>query len=401
MNDQIGTEAAYYRGGTSKALFVHRSDLPTTTDEQLDDWVLAVFGSPDRREIDGIGGGDITTSKFAIIGPPSRSDADIDYSFFQVGIDVPAVGRDVNCGNISAAVGPYAIENGLVSTEEPTTTVHIHNTSDNTMIHAEVPVNEGHARVIGDEQIDGVPGTGAPVRLDFRDSTGGRTGRLLPTGNVCDTLNVEGIGEVDVTVVDIANLIAYVPAEALGLVGNEDPDTIEGNTELMERIERLRGTVATEIGLASSLESSKEEAPGTPFVSIVSQPAQWVDYNSQQTHKADECDLTARGITMGSTHKAYWGTGSICTGVAASLQGSVVNAVARPDAVGSGRFRIGHPGGIIEVEVEVEENEESGFVVRKGALLRTARKIMDGTVYASKARLPWLAQTEQYEPVGS
>ncbi|CAN5410132.1 PrpF domain-containing protein [soil metagenome] len=376
---QIGTAATLYRGGTSKALFVRRADLPFPVGHHaLASWIRAAYGSPDRRQIDGIGGADLTTSKFVVVGPPTRDDADVDYSFFQVGIDNAIIATDLNCGNISAAVVPFAVDAGLLELADGQSTVTIHNTNDGKLFYATVEVTDGVVQLGGDFENEGVPGTGFPIALDFRDSVGGRTGELLPTGSVRDTFTVDGLGEVDCTVVDIANLIVFAPASAFGLTGTEDPATIANDAKLLRHVELLRGAVATKLGFAASPEDAATSSPGTPFVSLVAPAATWAAFGTGQIRHADECDLLARGFTMGLVHKAYWGTGSICTGVAAVLPGSVVHEVTNHRAADSGRVRIGHPSGVVEVQVDVNPTT---LAVTRGALLRTARKIMDGTVY--------------------
>lgn len=375
---QIGTPATLYRGGTSKALFVLNSDLPFSGGEALHDWIRTAYGSPDRRQIDGIGGADLTTSKFVVVGPSTHPAADVDYSFFQVGIDNAIIATDLNCGNISAAVVPFAVEKELLALPDGVHTVSIHNTNDGKLFYATVKISGGAVELAGDFHNEGVPGTGYPIALDFRDSVGGRTGSLLPTGNVRDTFEVDGIGEVDCSVVDIANLIAYAPAAAFGLTGAEDPLAIQHDTALMRRVELLRGAVAVRLGLASSAEEAHLTSPGTPFIALVGPAADWAAFGSGTVRSASECDLVARGFTVGLAHKAYWGTGSVCTGVAAVLPGSVVNEVTRPEAAAGGTVRIGHPSGVAQVEVEVDL---ASLSVTRGALVRTARKIMDGAVY--------------------
>ena len=181
------------RGGTSRALFVMRGELPAQP-ELRDRVILRMYGSPDVRQIDGMGGADPLTSKLAIIGPPTHKDADVDYTFAQASIDEPFVDHSGNCGNISSAVGPFAIDEGLVDPAEPTTTVRIHQTNTNCILVAEVPVVNGKAAVEGSYHIDGVPGTGARIELDFSDTAGAVTGHILPTGNPLDRLDVEGVG---------------------------------------------------------------------------------------------------------------------------------------------------------------------------------------------------------------
>lgn len=386
MIDLIATPATWYRGGTSKALFVLRKDLPSTDPAQLYAWIRAAFGSPDRREIDGIGGADLYTSKFAMLGPSTHPQADVDYSFFQVGVETPIIATDANCGNISSAAAPFAIEAGLVHAADGTTTVTIYNTNMDKPIYATLHVRDGKAVTHGDYHIDGVPGTAAPIQLDFRDTVGGRTGCLLPTGHVRDTFEVAGLGEIEASIVDIANLVVFAPASAFGLTGTEDPMDLQSNQELMERTLSLHDAVAIRLGPVSTPEEAAKEV--SPFVSLVAPPQDWIDYDTREKRKAESCDFVARGFNRHWVHKAYWGTGSICTGVAAALPGSVVNNVARKKALASGVFRIGHPTGTIVVKIELSQSRgPNSYEVRRGILVRTARKLMDGLVYVSTDRL--------------
>lgn len=391
--EQMSTPYAYYRGGTSKAAIVMRSDLPRVRSESdLDAWVLAVMGSPDRRQIDGLGGADPLTSKFAIVGPASRPDADVDYTFFQVIPERASVIRDINCGNISSAIGPFAIEEGLVAARIPVTSVRIHATNLGQIIHAEVEVgDDGKPRVLGSQRIDGVPGTGAPVRLDFRELIGGATGRLLPTGNVCDRLVVEG-REIDVSIVDLANLVCYVRAEDIGLTGTEDPLALEANREVMELCERIRVAAALHVGLAPDIESATRNPPASPWLAIVSEPQPWRDHATGEEHRASSCDIGARLYARGGkVHKPYPATGSACLGVAAMIQGSVVSNIVHPDACTTGTIRIGHPCGVLEVAAAIEARAGADPAVRRAAIVRTARRIADGRVYAAVDRLSWLS----------
>jgi 2-methylaconitate cis-trans-isomerase PrpF len=393
MMEQFATAYAYYRGGTSKAVIVKRSDLPPgRSDADLDAWVLAVMGSPDRRQIDGLGGADTLTSKFAIVGPASRPDADVDYTFLQVVPERATVIRDINCGNISAAVGPFAIDEGLVAAHGPVTSVRIHATNLGQIIHADVQVgDDGKARVLGSQRIDGVPGTGAPVRLDFRELTGGATGRLLPTGHVRDRLVVDG-RELDVSIVDLANLVCYVRAEDIGLAGNEDPLALQANRELMELCERVRLEAAVLAGVARNMESATRSPPATPWLALVSSPRSWRDHATGEEHGSGECDIGARLYARGgNVHKAYPGTGSACLGVASMLEGSVAHELVRSDARATGTIRIGHPCGVLDVAAVIEAAKGSDPIVRRAAFVRTARRIADGRVYAAVDQLPWLS----------
>jgi 2-methylaconitate cis-trans-isomerase PrpF len=387
--DQIRTPTVLYRGGTSKAFFVDRDDLPSRNRDEIAQWILAIYGSPDPRQIDGVGGADGLTSKFAILGSPTRPDADIDYLFAQVGIDEPTVDWSLICGNISSAVGPYAIERGMVEARSPSTLVRIHNVNTGKIIRAEVPVENGSPRVIGDQKIDGVPGSGAAIQMDLGESVSTKGAGLLPTGNARDTLHVPGLGEVDFSLVDVALPCIFVRAERLGFVGNEGPLELEAASDKLAQADLLRRHVAAHVGWASSPDAAKSETPITPAIVLVSEPQSWVEYGSHLARTADDCDFTVRNVSAKAVHKAYPVTGSVCTGVAAALQGSVVHEVVRSASHASGRYRLGHPSGTIDVAIDLDQ--ESGEVVlHKAAVIRTARRLLDGFVFASKARLPFL-----------
>jgi 2-methylaconitate cis-trans-isomerase PrpF len=383
----ITVPVIWYRGGTSKVFFVERHEIEYLTTEQLLRWVRALFGSPDQRQIDGVGGADQVTSKFAILGPPTRPDADIDYSFFQVGIANTIVANDLNCGNVTAAVALYAIDQGYVSATDGQVAVRIHNTNDGKIFYSSLEVCDGRAVTDGNFICEGVPGTGAPISLDFRDAIGGRTGKLFPTGNLRDRFDVPGFGEVEVSVVDIANLIAFVPASAFGLKGNEDPVVLQNTPGLVATIEWLRGAVAHRLGLATSPEEAIDQSPGTPFVALMSAPQDWTTFGYGVSRSSTECDIMGRGFTVQAFTKAYWGTGSVCTGVVASTPGTVVHDLVRASAATSGHIRIAHPSGTIDVEIAVESEPDGETIVRKAALLRSARKLMTGVVYVPADRV--------------
>ncbi|MEZ5076087.1 MAG: PrpF domain-containing protein [Solirubrobacterales bacterium] len=385
MSEQRGLPVTIMRGGTSKAVFVKAEDWPVAQGPDSEDLIRAIFGSPDRRQIDGIGGADLLTSKFSIIGPPSRDDADIDYTFAQVGIERPTISWVMNCGNISAAVGPYAIDEGMVEAVAPSTSVRIHQVNTGRLIVAEVPVRDGEAAVAGEFEIDGVPGSGARVTLDFSDSAGGTTGALLPTGNPVDTLAVDGVGEIEVSIVDAANPIVFVRAKDVGMRGDEDPNRIDEDHDLMQRLERIRRAGSVAAGLVPTPE---EAAASVPFVALVSQPRSWTDFTDGRERRAQECDLSARLCVMQRMHKAYAGTGTICTGAAARVPGSIPNQALGARGQESPIVRIGHPSGVIPIEVEVEVAGHATPVLRRAAIHRTARRLLDGTVYVPRSRYP-------------
>lgn len=386
MSEQFGVKVSIYRGGTSKGLIFRPEDLPADT-ELRDKIIVNAFGSPDIRQIDGLGGADSLTSKMAIIGPSARPDADVDYTFGQVSIYDSKIDYSGNCGNISSAVGPFAVNTGLVKAVSPITRVRIYNTNTKKIIEAEVPVENGLACSCGDTVIDGVPGTGARIVLNFLDSAGSVTGKLLPSGCPKEQITTSR-GSRTVSFVDSANPVIFVIASELGLRGDELPEEIIANKAVMTELEEIRGSFAVRIGLAVDWESAHVSSPGVPKICIVSEPRSYTTISGKEI-SADTIDITGRMMSMQKPHKAFAVTGAICLGTAAMIPGTVVNDIFRSKAnasEGTVNVRIGHPSGTIEVAVQV--SEENGQInVEKAALVRTARRLLEGTVYISNKKL--------------
>ncbi|WP_294518890.1 2-methylaconitate cis-trans isomerase PrpF family protein [uncultured Pseudoflavonifractor sp.] len=371
---------AIVRGGTSKGIFIMKNELPA--DPVLrDKAILAIYGSPDLRQIDGLGGADTLTSKLAIIGPATKEGADVDYTFGQVSITDPFVDYGGNCGNISSAVGPFAIDMGLVEAVEPVTTVRIHLTNTGRILTAQVPVRGGKAAVEGDFAIDGVPGTGARITLDWSDVVGGITGRLLPTGSPRDVIQAGG-RDYCVSVVDAGNVVVFIRAEELGLTGTETPAQIDGDQALMDRIEEIRGKVCQKIGLVERWEDARRLTPYQPFFAMVSAPAAHTCFNGVEV-AADQVDVVSRLTFMLKMHKAYPVTGTVATGAVARVQGSVVWDLLSDKAKADGVLRIGHPSGIIPIEA-LADSAPGRTEIKKLGVYRTARMIMEGQVYVRK-----------------
>lgn len=372
------------RGGTSKGIFIKENELPQ--DLQARNRVIrGIFGTPDTREIDGLGGADVLTSKLAIIGPSSREDADVNYTFAQVSFDSELVDYGGNCGNISSAVGPYAIDEGLVPAVEPVTRVRIHQVNTNCILVADVPVKDGKACVMGDCRIDGVPGTGARIMLDFSDTAGSTTGKVLPTGSPTDIIHAEGYGDFEVSIVDAGNVVVFIEASSLGLQGTETCAEIEKNRALTDQIEAIRAACTVKIGMAASVQEATEKSPYVPFFAIVSKPADYAVAIDGSVVKAEEVDLVSRLSFMLHMHKTYPGTGTVCTGAAARIPGTLVYKQLSPEAHKRDILRIGHPGGVIQVDAQSADAEGTGF--KRLAYERTARRILDGTCYVRNDRL--------------
>ena len=260
------------RSGTSKGIYLLSNDLPEDP-ETRDKVILSIFGSPDSRQIDGLGGADPLTSKLAIISVSDREDADIDYTFGQVEIKKPYVDYSSNCGNISAGVGPFAIQQGLVRAVEPVTTVRIYNTNTKKVFVAEVPVKNGKPQVKGGYKVDGVPGTGARIGINMAGTIGAKTGRLLPTGNAMDTLDIKGFGLLPVSMLDAGSPMVFVRAKDLGLKGTESPGEIDSDPKMLELLEEIRTTAAVVMGIAPNQETARTKIRAVPMVAFVSASA--------------------------------------------------------------------------------------------------------------------------------
>jgi len=364
------------RGGTSKGVLFREKDLPS--EQKLKDKIiLSIFGSPDPRQIDGLGGADSLTSKCAIICPSSREDADIDYTIGNVSITMSLVDYSSNCGNLSSAVAAFAVDEGLVIPKEPTTLVRMLNTNTQKLIIAEVPVKNGKFLTEGDYSISGVPWTGAKILLDFKNTAGSATGRLLPTGNIKDTITFDKGNKFEVSIVDVATPMVFVRASDVGKKGTELPGEINSDVQFLEKIEKIRSYAAKMIGIVDDWKKATTSTPATPKVAFVAKPAEYEDFN-QQLIKKENINFVSRIMSMQKLHKAYAVTGAICTAVAAKIEGTIVNEVF--ESKNSKEITFAHPLGTISVEIKVEKKKEKIFL-EKAAIGRTARRIMDGFAY--------------------
>ena len=372
--DQAFIPAIFMRGGSSKGVFFHARDLPTESDAQ-DAIFLAVLGSPDPygRQLDGMGGGISSLSKAVIIGPPTHPDADVDYLFAQVAVDKPVVDWSSNCGNLSSAVGPFAVDEGLVRVADGEALVRIHQVNTKRIIHARFPVRGGKAVTAGDFTMAGVAGSGARIRLDFLAPGGGATGRLLPTGNAQDTLHHDGRAYA-VSLIDAANACVFLDARDLGMTGTESPDAIEADPARMALFDALRRKAGVMMGLAAT-----PQAVGLalPKIAVVAPPAAYHALDGG-AFAPDTHDIAVRMISMERAHRAVPLTGAMCLGVASRITGSVPHQLAGPPARAD-ETRVANPSGILSVGAEVRQGS-AGWHAESAVVYRSARRLMQGQV---------------------
>lgn len=373
---QAAIPATWMRGGTSKALFFLARDLPPPGDLR-DRVIKRAMGCPHHLQIDGIGGGRGNTSKIAIVDISERDDADVDYCFAQVGIEADFIDYRATCGNISAAVGPFAIMKGLVAPIEPETTLRIYNSNIDDLLFQRIETKDGAPRIEGDFVNAGVPGSGAEVFTDFSRAAGRRTGHILPSGNARDLLRLESGLELEATLLDVGNPAAYVAAAALGLSGTESPGELLAHPTLLAIIGEIRRAAAIHMGL-DGLFSVR--------VGLVAPPADYRAGGGAEV-AADAIDLCARFFALDYCAPNYPGSASVSTGAAARLQGSVVHDFIPAHRRAERLLRIGHPGGIMEVVAEADGCQPDNFRIRQLGFGRTARALMDGVIFVPRAEL--------------
>lgn len=394
MTMQVEIPATYMRGGTSKGVFFDTRTLPPvlSADPAVRDRVLLrVIGSPDcyGKHIDGMGGATSSTSKVVLVGPSARPDCDVDYLFGAVAVAQPVIDWSGNCGNLSAAVGPFAIAQGLVDApRDGIAQVRIWQANIGKRIVAHVPVRDGRAVEDGNFELDGVAFAGAAVRLDFLDPAGhgkargatdadGETGKLFPTGQPLDRLDVPGVGVLEATLIDAGNPTVFVDASAIGLRGTERQQQVNADGDLLARLEQVRAAAAVRMGLAASPAEATAQRPATPKLAWVGAP---VDHEvaGGRLVTAEQTDVLVRILSMGQLHHAMTGTGAVAIAAAAAVPGTVVARVAGTS--GEGRVRFGHAAGVLQVGALANATPEGRWSIRQVSLDRSARRLMTGAV---------------------
>jgi len=379
--ETVPVPCSILRGGTSRGVFFSASDLPTER-PAIAKILTNVLGSPDARQINGLGGATPQTSKVAIISKSDHPEADVDYLFAQVDITSDLVDWGGNCGNISSAVGPYAINSGLVAanSDGSVTTVRINNVNTGKIIDAQVPVSGTRAAISGDTYIAGFSLPGPRIELDFKSPTGAVTGKTLPTGNLKDRVTLKDGRDIEISVVDAANPTVFVKASSLGMTGLELPQEIESSPEILAVVEEIRSQVAVWMGLVEKAEFAASQSPGLPKIGLMAAATDYVTSDGKSVSKS-QVELVVRMFSIRTPHKACQITAGICTSVASLLPGTIVSDLMEVKASSTGRteIRLGHPSGIMETVVHHAPGDAREIL--KVSVVRTARAIMDGVVH--------------------
>ena len=381
---QIKIPATYMRGGTSKGVFFNIHQLPEiyqTAGPARDAMLLRVIGSPDpyAKQIDGMGGATSSTSKSVLVQKSVRPDHDVDYLFGQVSIDQPFVDWSGNCGNLSAAVGPFAINEGLIDPEKlpqnGIAVIRIWQVNIEKTIIAHVPITNGAVQETGDFELDGVTFPAAEVQLDFLDPADTDEGSMFPTGALVDSLEVEGVGTFEATMINAGIPTIFLNASALSLTGLELQDDINNDAGQLKMFETIRAAGAIKMGLIKEI-SEAATRQHTPKIAFVAPPASYTA-SSGKAVEAQEIDLVVRALSMGKLHHAMMGTAAVAIGAAAAVPGTLVNLAAGGGERSSVRF--GHPSGTLRVGAEAEATDQ-GWVATKASMSRSARVLMEGWV---------------------
>lgn len=375
--------AVYMRGGTSKGVFFRKEDLPEDPLAR-DRILLRVIGSPDvyGRHIDGMGGATSSTSKVAIVSRSARDDSDVDFLFGAVAIGEPVIDWSGNCGNLTSAVGPFAIAQGWVAPIEGMTCVRIWQANIAKRILAHVPVRNGEVAEEGAFELDGVAFPGAQIRIEFLDPAGSAGMALLPTGRAVDRLHVPGVGSLDATLINAGNPTIIAAAAALGLRGTEMQADIDVDAPLLERLEQVRACGAVAMGLAGDAKEATRLRPATPKIAFVA-PAAGYRAASGRAIRPEDIDVVTRIMSMGRLHHALTGTGAIAFAVAAVVPGTVLHDITGTRRAGED-LRLGHPSGVLRVGAQVDERD-GRWEVSKAIVSRSARRLMAGEVFVPEA----------------
>lgn len=392
MTADLKIPAVFVRGGTSRAVLFHARDLARFDSGQRDSIILTAMGSPDAngRQVDGLGGGISSLSKAAVISPSGLPDTDVEFDFAQVDVERPLVDWSGTCGNISSAVGPFAIDEGLVAAVAPMTKVRVLAVNTGKRFVAHVPVVDGKAVSEGDFVIDGVPGSGARIELEYLEPAGSLGLGVLPTGVAQERLELLSGRHTTVSIVDVAIPTVFVRADDVGGDVTASAAGLDADAELQRLLEEIRCSAAVKLGLCSTLDEAHDRQRAMPKIAMVGSPEHYETGDGRHIEPGD-VDLLARAISMERTHRTYPGSVSMATAVAAQVPGTVVFEAVRLGEPGP--VRIGHPAGVMPVDAKVEADgpgvrtHGGDWSVPSVTTYRTARRIMEGYVLVPQNRL--------------
>ena len=375
----------YMRGGTSKGIMFLEQDLPPR--EEWDDLFVQCMGSPDPKQIDGVGGCVSSNNKIVVVRKSALPGVDVDYIVGQSIVGQSKIDYKSNCGNMTAATAPFAVEMGLVENlTEPVTTVHMFNLNTNKYIDVDVPVTNGEFDNDGDCAIAGIDGTAGELRVNFLNPAGSKTGKLFPTGNTQDMLDIPGLGSIRATILDVSNPIVLVRAEDIGAEGTELPAAVDGDKTLSARLEAIRGAACVKMGFAKDLKDATDNSPAVPKVGFFTVPKAYTDIAGKAA-AAEDMDICARVISVFKCHKACPLTSACAISVARAVPGTLLYETLGAPADDSGAVRIGHPSGTMTMFPYMDDPAKENFndIVLSGvAVQRTARRIMDGYIYVRR-----------------
>ena len=369
-------KAVMMRGGTSKGLMFHKKDLPADQ-RAWDEIFLKAMGNPDPKQIDGLGGCVSSNNKIVVVWPSEIKGVDVEYLVGQVVVGRQQVDYKANCGNMTGAVAPFAIEEGLIPAVSPLTSVRLFNHNTDKRIDVTVPIENGTFAEHGDCAIAGIDGTAAPLIVDFLEPAGSKTGKLLPTGRVFDEISIAGFGTVRATLLDVSNPLVVIRAEDVGLTGREMPGELEKNRAVCDLLESVRGISACMMGLAATPDEATAKSPGIPKIAFFTAPCDYTAVNGSKISSVD-MDLCVRVISVFQLHKASPLTSANALAVAACLKGGIVDSTM--GAISPQSVRLGHPSGIMTMLPRLGTAAEGQTEVLGVACLRTARRLMEGTV---------------------
>ena len=380
MYDLDKIKCFIYRGGTSRGLFFHSADVPLDFEEKKQIF-LRLMGSPDIRQIDGLGGATSHTSKVVIISKSDEDDLDIEYDFYQVGIDSSFIGASM-CGNLLSAAGLFAVDEGLVELNEPVTVVRVRNTKSGKRYLVHIPVENGRSITQGSHKIAGVERTGALIKEEFLSPAGTFTGKFLPTGKPLDCIKVEGT-DYNISIIDIGNLVAFLSMEEVKISGTEQVMDLNVNQELLDHLEMIRGEAARLSGLVDRADQARIVSPSKPHLALVGHPLQYETFYNEIIDPTDY-NIRLCMLHMQRFHQSIALTASICVAGSTVVKDCIVNHIYRPAKSGT-MINIGHPSGIIRVGIEFDTSEfNQKFNLNKISTTRTARRLMEGYAYYPK-----------------